>query len=180
MDRNVSVRLVGASKGPARELMIRRDGERRRKISHAYTRLDNRQAAAVRYRSRPSRLNCDQGLNGDSQGRYEYVTDFYDLFAFAVRLARIIDSIQRIPSAPRAVGRTWSDAGGLWGRIRVVQSRPGVVSLKWLATPFCPRYEIEAGINFTVRLGKEILPEERTILATRNVSASIAAPADII
>lgn len=32
MDRNVSVRLVGASKTPAQELMIRRDGERQRKI----------------------------------------------------------------------------------------------------------------------------------------------------
>lgn len=34
--------------------------------------------------ARPPRLNCDQGLNGDFQGRWRYVTDFYDLFALAV------------------------------------------------------------------------------------------------
>lgn len=109
--------------------------------------------------ARPPRLNCDQGLNGDFQGRWRYVTDFYDLFAFAVRPpprpARIIDFVRRIPPIPVcsvAEERRWTLRSGR--AVSFPRRKPSNGS----APPYTVRAtKIEAGINFTVRRGKETL-----------------------
>lgn len=143
-DRNISVCLFETQDG---------EGEKEGRIWRVYARLDNRLNAGI---GRPSRLNCDQGLNGDSQGRSKYVTAFYDLFAFVRAVpARIIDSVRR-----NSVHLVCSVARGRTPE-RTLRSNPDRAVSFPCRNPqmarCCPRNEIEAGINFTVRRGKETL-----------------------
>jgi len=111
--------------------------------------------------ARPSRLNCDQGLNGDFQGRWRYVTDFYDLFAFAARPA--VPHVLSIPSGGFRLsrvfcrGRTPVDFEvGSCSLIPVQKPTNGsLLSYTVHAT------KIEVRISFTVQRGKETLRRNR-------------------
>lgn len=100
------------------------------------------------------------------------MTDFYDLFAFAGRPTRIIDFI-RLDSAdpgPSFLSRRNADFEvGLADRAILVFPawKP---SNGFAAAVHRPRAtKIEAGINFTVRRGKETLQRVQAILATGSI-----------
>jgi len=113
--------------------------------------------------ARPPRLNCDQGLNGNFQGRWRYVTDFYDLFAFAVR--PVVPHVLSIPSGGFRLSRVFCrrrtpldfEVGSGSCSLILVQ-KPSNSSL----LPYTVHAtKIEVRISFTVQRGKETLQRNR-------------------